>query len=227
MSLALKTSILVLLISPYCFSQDPMPVLNSSWQRTIQKAPKTSIDATGPARGMTAADKYFQRKAREQRVDPPNDPSLMTEDDRRAVIEKAEQESRMPKTADVLGYSYVTNVRNDSGKTVKVIFWEFRFIEIARPTNVIRRQFLCSVNLKNGDSKELSVFSLLAPSDVIDAESLAKSTDKLFDEKVFVNRIEFSDGTLRQRGNWKYEDVQKSVERATSAGWGKEMCRGL
>src|SRR5215218_5419731 len=180
MSLALKTSILVLLISPYCFSQDPMPVLNSSWQRTIQKAQKTSIDATGPARGMTAADKYFQRKAREQRGDPPNDPSLMTEDDRRAVIEKAEQESRMPKTADVLGYSYVTNVRNDSGKTVKVIFWEFRFIEIARPTNVIRRQFLCSVNLKNGDSKELSVFSLLAPSDVIDAESLAKSTDKLF-----------------------------------------------
>ena len=98
---------------------------------------------------------------------------------------------------------------------------------IARPTNVVRRQFLCSVNLKNGDSKDLSVFSLLAPSDVIDAESLAKSTDKLFDEKVFVNRIEFADGTLRQRGNWKYEDVQNSVERATSVGWGNETCRGL
>jgi hypothetical protein len=227
MSLALKTSILVLLISPYCFSQDPMPVLNSSWQRTIQKAQKPTTDGSGPMRGMTAADKYFPRKAREGRVDPPNDPSLMTEDDRRAAIEKAEQESRMPKSEDVHGFSYLANVRNDSGKTVKVIFWEYRFTEIARPTNVVRRQFLCSVNLKNGDSKDLSVFSLLAPSDVIDAESLAKSTDKLFDEKVFVNRIEFSDGTLRQRGNWKYEDVQKSVERATSVGWGNETCRGL
>src|SRR5215218_6758257 len=137
MSLALKTSILVLLISPYCFSQDPMPVLNSSWQRTIQKAQKTSIDATGPARAMTAADKYFPRKAREQRVDPPNDPSLMTEDDRRSAIEKAEQEFRIPKTEDVRGYSYVTNVRNDSGKTVKVIFWEYRFTEIKRPANVV------------------------------------------------------------------------------------------
>src|SRR5205085_2570048 len=100
MSLALKASILVLLISPYCFSQDPMPVLNSSWQRTIQKTQKPTTDGSGPMRGMTAADKYFPRKAREGRVDPPNDPSLMTEDDRRAAIEKAEQESRMPKSED-------------------------------------------------------------------------------------------------------------------------------
>jgi hypothetical protein len=204
-----------------------MPVVSSSWQRMTVKAQKGGVETTGPARAVTNDDKYFQRKAREQRTDSPNDPNVMTDDARRAAIEKAVQESRTPATEDVNGYSYAANVRNESGKTVKVIFWEYRFIELARPTNVVRRQFICSVNLKNGESKELSAFSTLAPSEVIDAQSLAKSTEKLFDEKVIVNRIEFSDGTLRQRANWKYEDVQKAVERSTSLPWGKEVCRSL
>jgi hypothetical protein len=176
---------------------------------------------------MTNDDKYFQRKAREQRTDSPNDPSVSTEDGRRAALEKAVQESRTPNNVDLAGYSYTANVRNDSGKTVKVVFWEYRFVELARPSNIVRRQFLCSVNLKNGENKELSAFSTLAPSEVIDAESLVYPTEKRFDESVVVNRIEFSDGTLRQRGNWKYEDVQKAVERLTSTAWGKEVCRAL
>jgi len=210
-----------------CVSQDPMPVLSSSWQRTVQKAQLPDASGNMPARAVTADDKYFQRQAREARTDNPNDPDQLTPDARRAAMEKAVQESRAIKTDNVTGYSYLANVRNDSGKTVKIIFWEYRFVEIARPENVIRRQFICSVNLKKGDTKELAAFSLLAPSDVINTESLAKSTEKPFDEKVFINRIEFSDGTLRQRGNWKYEDIQAAVERATSTPWGKEVCRAL
>ena len=118
-------------------------------------------------------------------------------------------------------------MRNDSGKTVEIIYWEYRFTEIANPANVVRRQFLCSVKLKNGASKELPAFSTLGPSEVIDANSLAKSTGKLFDEKVIVNRIEFADGAIVQRNNWKFEDVKKAVERATSTPWNKETCRAL
>ncbi|MEP6788407.1 MAG: hypothetical protein ABJB40_08250, partial [Acidobacteriota bacterium] len=103
----------------------------------------------------------------------------------------------------------------------------YRFTELANPSNVVRRQFLCSANIKPGDSKDLSVFSTLGPSDVISAESLAKATERLFDEKIIVNRIEFSDGAMIERRDWKYEDVRKAVERATSTHWGKEVCRGL
>ena len=74
---------------------------------------------------------------------------------------------------------------------------------------------------------ELSVFSLLGPSDTIDAESLAKSTNKLFDENVRINRIELSDDTILQRNDWKYDDVRSSIKRATSTPWGKEICRAL
>ena len=154
-------------------------------------------------------------------------PEEGTIDARSAAIEKAVQESRTPKGEKVVGYSYTATVRNDSGKTVKVIFWEYRFTEIARPTNVVRRQFLCSVNLKKGDKMELSTFSLLGPSDTIDAESLAKSTDKLFEEKVRINRIELSDDSILQRNDWKYEDVGAAIKRAASTPWGKEICRAL
>jgi hypothetical protein len=83
------------------------------------------------------------------------------------------------------------------------------------------------VKLRNGASKELPAFSTLGPSEVIDAESLAKSGGKLFDEKVIVNRVEFSDDSVIQRGNWKLDDVRDAVNRATAAPWGKEICRAL
>jgi len=127
----------------------------------------------------------------------------------------------------VNGYLYTTKVRNDSGRKMEVVFWEYRFTELANPANVVRRQFLCSANIKPGDSKELPVFSLLGPSDVLTAESIANTTGKIFDEKVVVNRIEFSDGAMIERRDWKYEDVRKAVERVTATPWGKEVCRGL
>ena len=210
-----------------CTAQDPMPVLSSSWQRSVQKAQTGETSSNVPARSVVPDDKYFQRQAREQRTDNPNDPNQLTPDGRRAAMEKAVEESRAIKKDDVAGYLYKATVRNDSGKAVKIIFWEYRFVEIAKPENVVRREFLCSVNVKNGDSRDLPVFSLLGPSDVIAADSLARSSEKLFDEKVIVNRIEFADGTFRQRGNWKLEDHDPAVKRATSTPWGKEVCRAL
>ena len=210
-----------------CMAQDPMPILSSSWQRSVQKPSASEISSNAPARAVTPDDKYFQRQVREQRTDNPNDPNQLSPDARRAAMDKAVEESRAVKKDDVAGYSYNATIRNDSGKTVKIIFWEYRFVEIAKPENIVRREFLCSVNVKNGDAKELPVFSLLGPSDVITADNLARPSEKLFDEKVIVNRIEFTDGTFRQRGNWKLEDHEPAVKRITSTPWGKEICRAL
>ena len=142
-------------------------------------------------------------------------------------MEKMAQEARAPKVDEVTGYAYRANFKNAGDKAINVIFWEYRFTELANPANVVRRQFLCSINLKPGDKQALSVFSMLGPSDVLATESLAKTTEKIFDEKVIVNRIEYADGTLRQRGNWKYDTYQKAIERVTSTPWGKETCRGF
>lgn len=222
------SSILVILLSPICYSQAPVTVVSSGWERARKAAKKSDDQPVGPARAMTEDNKLFRRTAREAQTTGVIDPNQNTIDGRSAALEKAVNESRSRKAEDVEGYTYRAVVKNDSPKNVTVIYWEYRFKEIANPSNEVRRQFLCAVNVKPGDKKELPVFSTLGPSDVIGADSLASSTgEKIFDEKVLVNRIEFSDGSLVQRGNWKFEDVQKAVERITSTPWGTEICRGF
>lgn len=226
-STVVKLSLLLLFLSSFCFSQEPITVLSSSWQRTTQKGQVVEPQMTSPARAMIDENKNFQRNAREQQSPGAQDPNEMTVDGRSAAIDKINREARSAKADDLIGYTYTANVRNDSGKTIAIIYWEYRFTEIANPSNVVRRQFLCSVKLKNGAGKELPAFSTLGPSEVINAENLAKATGKLFDEKVLVNRVEFVDGAILQRDNWKFDDVKKAVERATSTPWNKEVCRAL
>jgi len=211
----------------FCYSQDPLPVIKSSWQPSVQKGKKADAPQTGPARQMMIDDTVGPRKAREFSTDHPDNPSDQSPDGRRSVIEKNEQEASAPQPKDTAGFSYAATVRNDGNKTVKVVYWEYRFTEIANPANVVWRQFLCSVNLKKGAEMELTAFSTQGPTDVINTASLAKSDAKLFDEKVQVNRIEYADDDVLQRGNWKLADVKASVDRATSTPWGKEICRPL
>ena len=227
MRILLATSLFVLLASPWCLGQEPVPILKATWQRATVPAAKIPVTPTVPAKPIIAENKNFQRNARAQRTDNPMDPYEASIEGRSAAMERNVQAARAPQPDDATGYSYAAEVRNDTGKTVAIIFWEYQFTEIAQPMNIVKRQFLCGVKLKNGDRQLLSVFSLLGPSDVIDAESLAKSNTKLFEEKVVVNRIEFSDGAILQRHGWKYEDVKDAVKRATSAPWGNETCRSL
>jgi len=131
------------------------------------------------------------------------------------------------KTDDVNGFRYVANIRNNSDRKVDVLFWEYRFTEFANPKNVIRRQFLCSAKIKPGEKFELSALSILGPSDVISSESLKDPSSKLFDEKIYLNRIEFADGAILQRRDWKMAEVEASVKKAIAAPWGKEVCKML
>ena len=220
-------TICLLLLSPLCFAQDPLPILKSGWQAVVVKGEKVETPVTGPARQITADDTLIARTNREARADHPENPSDMTPDGRRAAIERNEQEAKTPPPAAVNGFTYSITVRNDSQKTAKIIYWEYRFAELANPANVVRRQFLCSVNLKKGSQIDLSAFSTLGPTDTVNAATLASDKDKLFDEKVQVNRIEYADDDIMQRGNWKLSDVKDAVTRATSTPWGKETCRPL
>ena len=227
MKLAIISSLFALLFSAQCFGQDPMPVLSAAWQPALQKEQQVELPVSGPARMLTADDMIPQRKAREARTDHPENPSDLTPDGRRAALDKVEQQAATPNAKTIAGFRYSLRVRNDGDKTAKVIYWEYQFAELAAPTNVVRRQFLCSVNLKKGSEIELIAFSTLGPTDVVNAETLAKPDEKRFTERTQVNRIEYSDDSILQRGNWKLVDIKAAVERATATPWGKEMCRPL
>ncbi len=218
---------LLLTASSAGFAQDPLPVLRSGWEAAIKKAQKVEAPQTGPAKQMIVDDTVGLRTAREFSTVHPDDPSQQTPDGRRAVIERNEQEAKTVRPADVKGFTYSATVRNESTKAVQVVYWEYQFTELANPKNVVRRQFLCSLNIKKGAEFELAAFSTLGPTDTIAAASLALSKEKLFDEKTQVNRIEYADGEILQRGTWKLADVKAAVTRATATAWSGEICRPL
>ena len=206
----------------------PVAVLEFKWTKGRQTVVNAETAASGtPAQAMIPANKNFERNAREQAPAGVRDPNLDTLDGRSAALEKNVQESRAPKTKTVDGFAYRIKVRNAGAKAVEVLFWEYQFVESANPANVARRQFLCGVPLKPGKEREVLAFSPSGPNGTVSAETLADQARNSFQEKVVINRVEYSDGSIWQRRDWNFAEVRASVARVTSTPWGQEMCRGL
>jgi len=204
-----------------------LEVVGSKWSKSRIAVPKEDASRTTPAAAMTAANRNFERNRRMNDPAGVRDPNADTLDGRSAALEKNVQESRASKPSAVDGYAYRAKVRNAGAKPVEVVFWEYQFTETANPSNVVRRQFLCGVQLKPNKEKELEALSTLAPSEVISAESLGGKAEKPFAERVVINRVEYADGSIWQRKGWSFAEVKAAVARATSTPWGAEMCRGL
>ena len=205
----------------------PLAVLGSKWVKSRQTVEYPNAGSVAPAPAMTAANRNFERNRRINDPAGVRDPNADTLDARSAAMEKNVQESRSPKTKTVDGFEYRVKVRNASAKVVEVLFWEYQFTESSNPSNVVRRQFLCGVQIKPDREKEVLAFSASGPSDVVSVESLSKKAENLFGEKVLINRVEYADGSIWQRRDWNFAEVRSAVARATATPWGTEMCRGL
>ena len=116
--------------------------------------------------------------------------------------------------------------QNGSRKTIQIIFWEYQFKESANPTNVTRRQFLCSARINPDKAKDLQVFSLSGPSNVVNVKSLTKGSASQFEEGVVVNRVEFTDGTFWQRKGWDVNEL-RLIPKARSETSNMPACRSL
>ncbi|HEX8176477.1 MAG TPA: hypothetical protein VF543_15410 [Pyrinomonadaceae bacterium] len=201
----------------------PVTVLSFKWSKSRQAAAKAESANVAPAPAVIASDKNFERNVRV--IDPAaRDPKLDTPDGRRDMMEKSVQEARSPKPSPVDGFSYRVKVQNSSDKVIEVIFWEYQFAELSDLASMTRRQFLCGVNIKPRKEKELQAFSLSGPGGVISA---AGQSGNLNQERVLINRVEYSDGSIWQRKGWNYAEVRASIARVTGTPWGAEMCRGL
>lgn len=199
-----------------------LTVKTSKERQTIDYQPPTSA----PAPAMIPQNKNFERNRRANTSPGERDPNLDTVDGRSAALERAVQDSRAPDKS-VEGYSYRAKIQNASEKVIEVIFWEYQFRDTPNSSVVSRRQFLCGVQIKPAKEKELKAFSVSGPSDVISVAALSDKTKNGGVETVVINRVEFADGTIWQRKDWKFGEVRLSYSRAVATPWGGEMCRGL
>jgi len=217
---------LIVVQTPTTTSSSPLEVISNKWSpsRRVVENP----DAGGnpaPASAMIPQNKNFARNTRINDPAGARDPNAETIDGRSAAIEKSVQESRSPKSKTVDGYAYRTKVRNLGKGNVEILFWEYQFVDPLNPTTITRHQFLCGVDIRAGKEKDLEGFSATAPSTVVNADSMA--TKNPFQEKVIINRVEFSDGSIWQRPDWSLKEVKTSYERALAGQWVPGMCKGL
>ena len=201
-------------------------VLSLRWTRIRETVKAPEGRGVTPAREMIADNKNYPRNGRINMPVGARDPNEDTLDGRSAAIEKIVQESRTPPPKNVDHFSYVTRIQNGAKKNIEVVFWEYQFIDPVKKTVVARHQFLCGVNIKPGKDKELQVLSRSGPSEVVSVDTLAGNSGNRFFESVLVNRIEYSDGSIWQRKDWKYSDIKAALNLALSTPW-TEMCRGL
>lgn len=196
-------------------------VLSSKWL-PIHRVFKKEVFNTAPPPEMTAANKSAARAARVNNPLIP-DPNEQTIDGRSAAIDKNVQEARTPNPKPLDGFSYQARIHNGSTKTIEIVFWEYRFSDPDTRAET-RHQFLCGAKIKPDKDKDLEGFSLLAPADVLNA---AGTGHKSLQEKVFINRVEYADGSIWQRPAWNFAEIKENYKRAIATPWESEMCRGL
>lgn len=228
----MKTILLLTLLFPL-FHQGPQPavstdgtpvtVVSFKWHKDRHTL---AYDSRGnvPQPAMIPQNRNFEKNRRANMPPGERDPNLDTLDGRSAAMERAVQDSRAPKPVD--GFAYRVKVRNASPKPIEVIFWEYQFRDPAG-TVLSRRQFLCGVAIKPEKDKELQAFSLSGPTEVVSVSTLADKSGEANQGQVVINRVEYADGSIWQRKDWKFGEVRLSYARAVATPWGNEMCRGL
>jgi hypothetical protein len=206
----------------------PVAVLGFKWSKTRQEGEKIEPDDKTPARAVISANKTWERTARENQPMGARDPNADTLDGRSAALDKIVQEARTPKAKAVDGYAYRVKVRNASAKVAGIVFWEYQFVDPANPSSVARRQFLCGVQIKPDKEKELQAFSTFGPTDVVNAGSPDNNSESSFQERVVINRVEYTDGSAWQRKDWNAAEIKQTYLRAVATPWApQEMCRRL
>ncbi len=202
-------------------------VVGFKWSKSRLTVEQQATVVNTPAPAMISANKNFERNRRLNDPAGVRDPNADTLDGRSAALEKTVQESRASKPSTVDGYAYHAKVRNAGAKPVEVVFWEYQFTEKAHPSNVARRQFLCGVQIKPGKEKEIQAFGASGPNAAVSVGTLAGKPGDAYRERVLINRVEYADGSIWQRKDWKFAEVRAAVAHAIATPWGAEMCRGL
>jgi hypothetical protein len=119
--------------------------------------------------------------------------------ERRDDMLRAEVNAGLSRTPMSAIYFYRLRVKNASTKAVKSFAWEYQ--SMSEP-NSSDRQFFCSIKAKANESKEIELFSPLAPSHLVDASKTKDKSAESPDAKVNINQIEYIDGTIWHRQGW-------------------------
>lgn len=109
----------------------------------------------------------------------------------------AKDSKNAPRPRD--GYRYKVLLINTGSKTIRLVDWDYVFLDPDTGEEVARHQFTSQETIKPGKSKEVSVLYLTPPVKTVSAGMLSKKDPMPFTEQVVIARIQYSDGSSWQR----------------------------
>jgi hypothetical protein len=181
--------------SPATLSQDAVSslvVLKFSWEK-VRISPISSVAS------LASQDELIQQSKTQQQLSSARNSAnkgvasgIQTQiNNRDQAVANARQtpDSRY-------GYRYNVTLRNEGGKTVKSIDWDYVFLDPSTQEEVARHQFTSDETIKPGKSKEFGVLYLIPPVKTVSARTLSKKDPMPFTEQVVVVRIKYSDKSV-------------------------------
>jgi hypothetical protein len=204
--------------------EGPIKVLSFKWSK-IQQAGSSAGSNPLPARAVNQNDKNFDRNSRVNDPAGMRDPNADTLDARGQELEKNARSANNQTAKSIGAFTYQVKIKNTGQAAIEIVFWEYQFVDAGNPANINRRQFVCGISLKPDKDKELQAFSSLGPATV---NAKAASSDISGQDRVLINRVEFSVGQSWMRPDWNAAEIMESYKRVMARPWSpNEMCRGL
>ena len=112
-------------------------------------------------------------------------------------------------SADEQGNTYhlFLEFKNTGPNVVRSLIWEFR--PTATPANYAPKQYLCALRIKPREKKILDLWTPYAPVKVISAIR----PDGFKDGEVRINKIEYVNGSVWKRHDWRYSLPPDATEK--------------
>lgn len=116
-------------------------------------------------------------------------------------------------------YTYHVQIRNSGEATIEAVDWEYLFLDSLTGGEMARHRFQSFRRAKPGKSLTLSGTSAAPPTRVVNAAAARDGRNSLFDERVVVRCVAYSDGTVRWRdggGEADCADIKAAAARQAS-----------
>ena len=96
-------------------------------------------------------------------------------------------------------FTYEARVKNVGAKTIKLLDWEYQFLDPNTQQVKEQRKITSRLKLSPGKTKRLTARLTRKPTSVVDADQIDRKYRDQFTERVVVNRIVYTDGSVWQR----------------------------
>lgn len=109
-------------------------------------------------------------------------------------IEPHQTPDRSLKTTSAFTYSI--RVRNDGAKTVKLVAWDYVFLDPATNLEVGRHSFVSSIDLKPNKTESVSEKRVAPPTRTVNAAAPGRLLKGSYIEKIVIRSVRFADGSM-------------------------------